>query len=106
MKKRYMPGSTECIQVKEVDLDWLVYHLLVEDSDQDPGSLAARAGCTDKELAASLARLESSFLLTRSGEGFRVLSVQEFVLVCQSRYDSSAPFTIEGGVIRERKGPG
>jgi hypothetical protein len=106
MKKRYMHRSTECIQVKEEDLDWLVYHLLLDDSLQDQDSLAARAGCSGEELAASLARLESSFLIVRSGKGFRTLSIPEFMLVCQSRHDCSAPFTIEGGVIRERKGPG
>ncbi len=92
--------------MKEVDLDWRVYHHLIEDPDQDPESLAARAGCTEEELAASLARLESFLLITRSGQRVRVLSVPEYILVCRSRYDSSAPFTIEGGVIRERKGPG
>jgi hypothetical protein len=90
--------------MKEEDLDWLVYHLLMEVKEQDLAGLAARTGCSEDELAASLARLESSFLITRAGNGFRVLSIQEFMLCCQSRYDPAMPFVIEDGVIRERKG--
>jgi hypothetical protein len=96
----------ECVQVKEEDLDWLVYHLLMEGKEEDPADLAARTGYSEDELAASLARLESSFLITRAGNGFRVLSIQEFMLSCQSRYDPAVPFVIERGVIRERKGSG
>jgi hypothetical protein len=105
MKKRYMSGLTECVQMKEEDLDWLVYHRILADPDQEPGSLAVAVGCTEEELAASLRRLESSILITKSGVGFRALSLQEFMLACQSRYDSSAPFIVDGGVIREKKGP-
>jgi hypothetical protein len=106
MKKRYMHRSVECIQVKEEDLDLLVYHLLLDGSLQDQDSLAARAGCTCEELAASLARLESCFLIATEGKGFRILSIQEFMLKCQARYDPSVRFTMDGGIIRERKGPG
>ncbi len=91
--------------MKEEDLDWLVYHLLLDGSSQDRAPLAVRAGCPDGELAASLARLESSFLIVREGAGYRVLSVPEFILSSQSRHDPSTPIVIEGGVIRERKGP-
>jgi hypothetical protein len=101
-----MPISMECVQVKEEDLDWLVYHLLLEDPLLDRAGLVVKTGCSEEELAASLARLESSFLITRAGNGFRVLSIQEFTLSCQSRHDPAAPFIIEGGVIRERKGSG
>jgi hypothetical protein len=105
MKKRYKSGFTESVQMKKEDLDWYVYHVILDNPGRDPGSLAAAAGCPEKELASSLARLESSRLIAKSGSGFRVLSVPEFMLLCQSRYDPSAPFTIENGVIREKKGP-
>lgn len=91
--------------MREEDLDWLVYHLLRDDTLQDSDQLAARAGCPGEELAASLERLESSLLIVREGTGYRVLSLPEFMLASQARYDPSAPFVIEGGVIRERKGP-
>jgi hypothetical protein len=91
--------------VNEEDLDWLVYHLLLDGSLQDSGQLAATAGCPAEELAASLARLESSLLIVREGAWYRVLSVPEFMLASQARHDPSAHSVIEGGVIRERKGP-
>ena len=91
--------------MREEDLDWLVYHLLRDGALQDNDCLAARAGCTGEDLAASLARLESLFLIVCEGTGYRVLSLQEFMLASQARHDPSAPFVIEGGVIKERKGP-
>lgn len=91
--------------MREEDLDWLVYHLLKDGTLQDRDQLAARAGCPGEELVASLARLESLFLIVRERAWYRVLSVQEFILASQARHDPSAPFVIEGGVIRERKGP-
>jgi hypothetical protein len=91
--------------VKEEDLDWLVYHLLLDDTLQDSGRLAARARCPEREIAASLARLESSYLIVREGSWYRVLSFQEFILASQARHDPASPIAIEGGVIRQRKGP-
>ena len=91
--------------MREEDLDWLVYHLLLDGTLQDCDRLAARAGCPGEELADSLARLESLFLIVREGTWYRVLSVQEVMLSSQARHDPSAPFVVEGGVIRERKGP-
>jgi hypothetical protein len=91
--------------VREEDLDWVVYHLLREGTLQDRERLEGIAGCTGEELSASLARLESSFLIVREGSWYRVLSVQEFILASQARHDPSTPFVIEAGVIRERKGP-
>lgn len=91
--------------MREEDLDWLVYHLLLDGTLKDRDLLAARTGCPGEELAASLARLESSFLIAREGTSYRVLSVQEFILASHAQHDPSAPFVIEGGVIREKKGP-
>jgi hypothetical protein len=100
-----MSGFTESVLMKKEDLDWCVYHAILDNPERDPENLAVAVGCSDKELTSSLARLESSHLITKSGSGFRALSVQEFMLLCHSRYDPSVPFTIENGVIREKKGP-
>jgi hypothetical protein len=91
--------------VREEDLDWLVYHLLLDGTLRDSDRLAARAGCPADELASSLARLESSFLIVRQGTWYRVVSVQEYILFSQARHDPLAAFVFEGGVIREKKGP-
>jgi biotin operon repressor len=90
--------------VKEEDLDWRVYHLLVHDPCQSPEALAAKAGCSSAEVIQSLNRLEESGLIEEGSGGCRVLSVQEMLLRCQARYDQSSPFIIEGGVIRVKKG--
>jgi hypothetical protein len=100
-----MERSTECILVKEEDLDWLVYHLLLDGTMQDREGLISRTGCSSEELAASLERLELSFLIAREENGYRVQSIQEAMLACQSKYDPATPFIIENGIIKEKKGP-
>jgi len=91
--------------VKEKDLDWRVYHLLVHDPCLSPEALAAKAGCSSAEVTQSLRRLGESGLIEEGSGGCRILSVQEMMLRCQARYDQSSPFIIEGGVIRVKKGP-
>lgn len=102
--KRYNPGSTECVQVKNEDRDWQVYHILADDPDQDEETLSGKAGCTRDVVEASLSRLEAAFLVGKGQAGWRVLSIPETILCSQARYDTSAPFSIENGVIRLRKG--
>lgn len=89
--------------MNEEDLDWRVYHLLLEGPCQSPDALAAKAGCSSVEIEGSLRRLENLMLIARERGGSRVLSVQEMLLQCQSRYDPRSPFTVEGGVIRVKK---
>ncbi|NYT20633.1 MAG: MarR family transcriptional regulator [Methanomicrobiales archaeon] len=91
--------------MNEEDLDWLVYHHLLDDPCQGVETLAGKTGCSTTEIGESLRRLEKSMLISQDADGCRVLSVQEVLLQCQSRYDPHAPFTIEGGVIRMKKGP-
>lgn len=91
-------------QMKEEDLDWAVYHLLVEDAGRDAGVLARLLGCSAVEIERSVKRLESAMLLECTPAGVRILSMQEMMLRCQARYDRGCPFSIEGGVIRLRSG--
>ncbi len=91
--------------MNEEDLDWRVYHLLLEDPCLSPDILAARAGCSTTDIEGSLRRLENLMLIVQESGGSRVLSVPEMLLQCQSRYDPRSPFTIEGGVIRVKKEP-
>ncbi len=92
--------------MKEEDLDWLVYHVLLESPDLDPEALAARTGLSGDDVAASLSRLESALLVIRCGRSFRAASIPEMMLVCQCKYDRLAPFFVENGIIREKKGQG
>jgi biotin operon repressor len=91
--------------VKEGDLDWRVYHLLVHEPCQSPEALAAQTGCSSAEVSQSLLRLEEAGLIEEGSGGCRVLSVPEMMLRCQAKYDLSSPITLEGGVIRIKKGP-
>ena len=90
--------------MKDEDLDWGVYHLLIEDPCQNKEALANRIGCRTEEIEQSLGRLEQSMLISQETGGCRVLSVQEMFLKCQSRYDLQSTITFEGGVIRLKKG--
>ncbi len=91
-------------EMKEEELDWQVYHLLVEDADREAGVLAGLLGCSPDDIQRSMKRLESAMLLECTPGGVRTLSVQEMMLRCQARYDRDCPFSIEGGVIRLRSG--
>ncbi|MDD1715773.1 MAG: MarR family transcriptional regulator [Methanolinea sp.] len=89
--------------MKEEDLDWKVYHLLMMDETRSGKDLAAAAGCAIEDLDRSLHRLEAAMLIeTREGM-VRVLPVQEILLKCQSRHDKGCPFEFDGGVIREKR---
>lgn len=90
--------------MREEDLDWEVYHLIVADPARDAGSLAVHLGCSPAEIQASIQRLERASLIEQGdGGSFRVLSVQEMLIRCQARYCRDIPFVIEGGVIKLKK---
>jgi hypothetical protein len=90
--------------MREEDLDWEVYHLIVADPSRDAGFLAAHLRCSPAEIQASLQRLERASLIEQGDGGrFRVLSIQEMILRCQARYCRDIPYVIEGGVIRLKK---
>jgi hypothetical protein len=91
--------------VKEADADWLVYHLIPEGASVGAGTLAAGSGLGIPEVEASLARLERSCIIERSGSSVRLLSFGEALIKNQLKYDKDLPFTLENGVIREKKRP-
>ncbi|HNQ25193.1 MAG TPA: MarR family transcriptional regulator [Methanoregulaceae archaeon] len=89
--------------MKKEDLDWWIYHLLADTPDQDIEALAIATGCPGSALADSLARLETTFLIEGCNGRYRIRSMHEMLLSCQAKYDETTPFTIENGIIRERK---
>ncbi|MGB9176229.1 MAG: MarR family transcriptional regulator [Methanoregula sp.] len=91
--------------MKEADADWLVYHLIPEGGSVTAGTLAAGSGLGIPEVEASLARLERSCIIERSGSSVRLLSFGEALIKNQLKYDKDLPFTLENGVIREKKRP-
>lgn len=89
--------------MKEADVDWLVYHRIPEGAPVSTGTLAAGSGLEIPEVEASLARLERSCLIERSGSSVRLLSFGEALIKNQVTYEDDLPFTIENGVIKEKK---
>lgn len=89
--------------MKEEELDWRVYHLLIADEKRSCQDLSAAAGCTTDDLDRSLHRLETAMLIEFREGGVRILSMQETLLLSQSRYDQGCPFELVGGVIRAKR---
>jgi len=89
--------------VKEEDLDWLVYHRLPEGTTVTAELLAEKCGLALSEVETSLARLERSCLVEQNGGMVRLLSFGEALIRNQVKYEQDLPFTIENGVIREKK---
>ncbi len=89
--------------MKEADLDWLVYHRIPESTPVTVDALAAGCGLGIPEVEVSLARLEKACLIGRTGSTVRLLSFGEALIRNQVKYEEDLPFTIENGVIREKK---
>ncbi|MGD0080420.1 MAG: MarR family transcriptional regulator [Methanoregula sp.] len=89
--------------MKEEDADWLVYHLIPPASPASVEMLVDTSGLDRSSVEASLARLERFCLVERDGEQARVLTFGESLIRNQAKYDESLPFTIENGVVRQRK---
>jgi Mn-dependent DtxR family transcriptional regulator len=89
--------------VKEEDVDWLVYHRIPEGSPVTAGALAARCGLGIPEVESSITRLERSCLVERADGSVRLLSFGEALIRNQVKYEEDLPFTIENGVIKEKK---
>jgi hypothetical protein len=94
--------------VRDEDLDWEIYHLLLDGKVRTAADLLA-AGYGESLVEASLGRLEKCLLIEREGGSVRVLSFQESLLLCQLKNEDESPLVLENGVIRvrtdgERKG--
>ncbi len=89
--------------MKEADTDWLIYHIIAHEPAITFARLVEKSGLSEGEIAASLVRLERSFLIERKDGTVRVLSVGEVLIKCQAKYDNTLPYIIEDGVIKARK---
>ena len=84
-------------------MDWLVYHRIPEGAPVTADALAVNSGLGIPEVEASLTRLERSCLVERTGSSVRLLSFGEALIRNQVKYEEDLPFTIENGVIKEKK---
>ena len=89
--------------MKDGDTDWLVYHLIAQETEITREALAAKAGLDDTALTASLGRLDRALLIEWSEGKVRALSVGEALVRCQAKYDTTLPYVFEDGVIKPRK---
>jgi DNA-binding MarR family transcriptional regulator len=89
--------------VKEEDTDWLIYHLLVKEPSISAEGLVSASGLDPSAVDASLKRLEGYLLIEQVEGKVRVLSFGEAVIRCQIKYSQDLPYTMENGVIKQRK---
>ena len=89
--------------MKEEDADWLIYHLIVNESVITVERLVVLSGLDSVTMNASLKRLERYLLIERDGDKLRALNFGESLIRCQVKYSDDLPYTIENGVIKERK---
>ena len=89
--------------MKEEDADWLIYHLIVNEPEITVERLVVLSGLDSITVNASLKRLERYLLIERDGDKLHALNFGESLIRCQVKYSEDLPYTIENGVIRERK---
>jgi uncharacterized Zn finger protein len=89
--------------VKEEDADWLIYHLIVNEPVITIERLVVVSELDPCTINASLERLERYLLIERNGGKIRTLNFGESLIRCQVKYSEDLPYTIENGVIKERK---
>ena len=89
--------------MKDEDADWLIYHLAACSPSVTRDGLISESGLDPSAVEKSLERLERNLLIERKGGSVRVLSVGEMLFLCQIKHSQDLPYTIENGVIRQRK---
>ncbi len=89
--------------MKEEDADWVIYHLMVKEPSITAEDLVTASGLDPCIVDASLKRLERYLLIERTEGKLRVLNFGEALIRCQIKYSQDLPYTMENGVIKERK---
>jgi hypothetical protein len=94
----------ECIKMKDEDADWIIYHLAARSPPSATADeLVLASGLDRSAVDQSLGRLERNLLIEHKEGRVRVLSIGEALLLCQIKHAQDLPYTIENGVIKERK---
>ncbi len=89
--------------MKEEDADWIIYHLIAEKETITAEELIVASEMDTDAVHASLARLERSLLVERSGASVRAVTIGEAILKCQIKNTLDPRFEIVDGIIKARK---
>lgn len=89
--------------MKDEHIDWLIYHIIEPTGSIALEDLTKKSGLDPATVTESILRLENSLLVDQSKGRVRRLSIGESLIQCQVRYDPALPYTIENGVIKEKK---
>ena len=81
----------------------MIYHMIAEAKTATADDLVQETGFDLPTVESSLCRLQRYFMIERTGDKVRVMSVGESLIRSQIQYSDDMPFTIENGVIREKK---
>jgi uncharacterized Zn finger protein len=81
----------------------VIYHLIVQEPSITVEGLISASGLDPCVVDASLGRLERYLLIERPEGKLRVLNFGEALIRCQVKYSQDLPYTIENGVIKQRK---
>ena len=101
--KTLIQSNEECIEMKDEDADWLIYHLVAQGHSATADELVLTSGLDPSAVDESLGRLERNLLIEQKEGRVRVLTIGEALLLCEIKHSQDLPYTIENGVIRERK---
>jgi hypothetical protein len=96
-------NSGESIQVKEEEIDWLIYHQINSEEGSGIPELAKENNLPENVVEAALRRLEGNLLIEIRMKRAYLLSINESLIRCQTKYDQTLPYTIENGVIKAKK---
>jgi hypothetical protein len=88
--------------VKEEDIDWRVYHLILQQKVCSNEWLASSCGYETDILKASLSRLERYLLIEGTSDGWRTCQLNEIILKKQVNDSLCDGIELSGGVIRYR----
>ena len=104
IRKLYSVLRKTCTCVRQEDIDWKIYHIVVEETSVSVDEVTSKTGLDKETVSESLKRLESASLIGYDGKTAKILSIQEMLLKCRIKNtasDPNSPIIIENGVIKE-----
>ena len=84
----------------------MIYHQITGRDTITIGELARKSALSESTVRASLGRLERNLLIECRDGAAKALSVNESLVRCQMKYDTSLPYTLENGIIKMKKREG